>query len=241
MAKKAKTRINITGKEIAGFIALLLIASLVVVWAIGSNGFTQNDPRLFFNSWGAAAEAPGDGNTGTGTSDKPNTSDTPGTPDKPNTPDTPGTSDKPNTPDTPGTSDKPNTPDTPSVDYTVTKLLEDAGEVYIYVQQPAGDTAKVTQVKGMFWNMAETRIVGGNGHTVSLRTYDLEFISSSGTEFKYKVTGWEIFASPGQARKYDITEMYVSDGMQTVTYEVSQEFIATTLDDGTIQYTCKKI
>lgn len=42
MAKGNKTRV--TGGQIMGFIALLMVVVLVVVWSIGSNGFTNNNP-----------------------------------------------------------------------------------------------------------------------------------------------------------------------------------------------------
>lgn len=42
MVKRSKS--GGAGKIIAGFIALLLVAVLVVVWSIGSNGFTNNNP-----------------------------------------------------------------------------------------------------------------------------------------------------------------------------------------------------
>ncbi len=55
MAKKKSFKIE--GKHIVGLVALLLVAVLVIVWAIGSNGFKENNPAKWFGGWGQAKPA----------------------------------------------------------------------------------------------------------------------------------------------------------------------------------------
>jgi len=55
------------GGSIAFCVVAFLLAALVVVWSIGSDGFKQNNPLKFFNSWGTAitqTESEGNGQNG---------------------------------------------------------------------------------------------------------------------------------------------------------------------------------
>ncbi len=58
---------HLSGKAVLAIVIAVLIvaAALVTAWAIGSEGFTQNNPLHFFNDWGTATVQPDEPNDDT--------------------------------------------------------------------------------------------------------------------------------------------------------------------------------